>query len=45
MPLANETDLAEKLLKRSNSESEEKYIALEKFTLGMIPYDELLNVL
>lgn len=45
VPLANETDLAEKLLKRSNSESEEKYIALEKFTLGMIPYDELLNVL
>lgn len=44
-PLANETGLVEELLKRINSEPEEKYIALEKFTLGTIPYDELLKVL
>ncbi len=44
-PLLNETDLAKELLKRCNTQSEKRYIALEKFTFGKITYEELLKEL
>jgi hypothetical protein len=42
-PLANEKELADKCHNRMNTSSEKTYIALEKFTLGKISYEELMK--
>lgn len=42
-PLADEEKLVEELLSREHTQAEKTYIALEKFTLGKISYDELMK--
>jgi hypothetical protein len=42
-PLTNENELVDKCHNRMNTSSEKTYIALEKFTLGKISYEELMK--
>ncbi|MEH2998818.1 sialate O-acetylesterase [Bacillus pumilus] len=44
-PLPNENELVNECHNRMNTSAEKKYIALEKFTLGKITYEELLEAL
>ncbi|PRS29962.1 sialate O-acetylesterase [Bacillus pumilus] len=44
-PLSNENELVNECHNRMNTSAEKKYIALEKFTLGKITYEELLQAL
>ena len=41
--LTNEKELVDKCHNRMNTSSEKTYIALEKFTLGKISYEELMK--
>lgn len=40
-PLTNEKELVDKCHNRVNTSAEKTYIALERFTLGRISYEEL----
>ncbi|WP_230397452.1 sialate O-acetylesterase [Novisyntrophococcus fermenticellae] len=42
-PLINEKELVDKCHNRVNTSAEKKHIALEKFTLGKISYEELMK--
>lgn len=42
-PLTNEKELVDKCHNRMNTSSEKRYIALERFTLGKISYEELMK--
>lgn len=43
-PLMNEEKLVDMCHNRDNTPAEKKYIALEKFSLGKLSYEELMNV-
>lgn len=44
-PLPNEHEFVNECHNRMNTSAEKTYIALEKFTLGKITYEELLQAL
>lgn len=44
-PLANEDELVDMCHNRDNTQAEKKYMALEKFSLGKISYEELMKYL
>lgn len=44
-PLPNEHELVNECHNRMNTSAEKTYIALEKFTLGKMTYEELLEAL
>lgn len=44
-PITNENELVNECHNRMNTSAEKTYIALEKFTLGKMTYEELLQAL